>query len=83
MPQHANKMTKVLMGISRDITQSNSAPRGVILMGDALHSFPPDLGQGVNSGLEDVVELDRALTTANNSIPHALKLLEEERMPEV
>ena len=27
---------------------------GVALVGDSLHSFPPDLGQGVNSGLVDV-----------------------------
>lgn len=26
----------------------------VAIMGDALHSFPPDLGQGVNSGMADV-----------------------------
>lgn len=34
---------------------------GVVLAGDALHAFPPDLGQGVNSGLSDVLALDRAL----------------------
>jgi len=27
---------------------------GVALLGDALHSFPPDIAQGVNSGLVDV-----------------------------
>ena len=26
----------------------------LLLEGDALHSFPPDLGQGVNSGMTDV-----------------------------
>jgi len=34
---------------------------GVALVGDAIHSFPPDIGQGVNAGLADVVALDRAL----------------------
>jgi len=34
---------------------------GVALVGDAIHAFPPDIGQGVNSGLADVVALDRAL----------------------
>lgn len=34
---------------------------GVALVGDAIHAFPPDIGQGVNSGLADVVALDRSL----------------------
>lgn len=29
----------------------------VALVGDAVHCFPPDMGQGVNCSLEDVVEL--------------------------
>lgn len=31
-----------------------NASGGVVLLGDAAHSFPPDLGQGLNSALEDV-----------------------------
>lgn len=38
----------------------------VILIGDAVHTFPPDLGEGVNSGLEDVVALDDALRNHDN-----------------
>ena len=34
---------------------------GVVLVGDAVHTFPPDIGQGINAGLGDVVALDRAL----------------------
>jgi len=34
---------------------------GVALVGDAIHAFPPDIGQGVNAGLADVVALGRAL----------------------
>eukprot|EP00747_Dinoflagellata_sp_TGD_P029129 gnl/TRDRNA2_/TRDRNA2_133706_c2_seq1.p1 gnl/TRDRNA2_/TRDRNA2_133706_c2~~gnl/TRDRNA2_/TRDRNA2_133706_c2_seq1.p1 ORF type:complete len:249 (+),score=30.54 gnl/TRDRNA2_/TRDRNA2_133706_c2_seq1:3-749(+) len=30
---------------------------GVMLLGDALHAFPPDLGQGVNAGFVDVQRL--------------------------
>jgi kynurenine 3-monooxygenase len=33
----------------------------VLLAGDAVHSFPPDLGQGVNSGFEDVLRLHKSL----------------------
>lgn len=32
---------------------------GVALLGDSLHSFPPDLGQGVNAGFSDVSSLLR------------------------
>jgi 2-polyprenyl-6-methoxyphenol hydroxylase-like FAD-dependent oxidoreductase len=38
---------------------------GVALVGDAIHSFPPDIGQGINAGLADVIALDKALQTAN------------------
>jgi 2-polyprenyl-6-methoxyphenol hydroxylase-like FAD-dependent oxidoreductase len=34
---------------------------GFALLGDAAHAFPPDLGQGVNSALEDVSVLLDAL----------------------
>ena len=34
---------------------------GVALVGDAIHAFSPDIGQGVNAGLVDVACLDRAL----------------------
>lgn len=30
---------------------------GIVLIGDAAHTFPPDLGQGVNAALEDVCVL--------------------------
>jgi kynurenine 3-monooxygenase len=40
---------------------STSTTCGVVLVGDAAHAFPPDIGQGINAGLQDVVALDRAL----------------------
>ena len=39
-----------------------SGRSGVALVGDAIHAFSPDIGQGVNAGLMDVVCLDRALS---------------------
>lgn len=41
---------------------SPSMQTGVALVGDACHAFPPDIGQGINAGLQDVVALDRALS---------------------
>ena len=44
---------------------------GVVLVGDALHSFPPDLGQGVNAALCDVMMLGKCfkdvLVARNNN----------------
>jgi len=40
---------------------------GVVLVGDAIHSYPPDIGQGVNSGLLDVLALGEALTNVHLS----------------
>jgi kynurenine 3-monooxygenase len=41
---------------------SPNAEAAVMLVGDSVHTFPPDLGEGVNSGLEDVLCLDESLT---------------------
>ncbi|KAL1522435.1 hypothetical protein AB1Y20_017424 [Prymnesium parvum] len=40
---------------------AQSGGTAVALLGDAAHAFPPDMGQGVNSALEDVHALVRAL----------------------
>jgi kynurenine 3-monooxygenase len=67
---------------------------GVVLVGDAIHAFPPDIGQGINSGLSDVDALDRALQgkdiltneasdTPPASLGDALKEYERVRAPEV
>lgn len=38
---------------------SGAGETAVVLVGDAMHHFPPDVGQGVNSALEDVMELGK------------------------
>lgn len=73
-PRYSNKMYK-LVGPSKN--------RGVVIMGDALHVFPPDLGQGVNSGFEDVVEFDHAISSAKGDLESALRSLEKTRLSEV
>lgn len=53
------------------------------------HSFPPDIGQGINAGLQDVVVLDRALKGVMNthqprktSLGEALLTYQRNRRPE-
>lgn len=54
----------------------------IVLLGDAIHSFPPDLGQGVNSALEDVCTLKDVLEKSDNNFAEALPLYESLRLPD-
>jgi kynurenine 3-monooxygenase len=56
---------------------------GVALLGDAIHCFPPDIGQGVNSALEDVYVLNEALSQSNDDLSRALPLYESLRSADV
>jgi 2-polyprenyl-6-methoxyphenol hydroxylase-like FAD-dependent oxidoreductase len=56
---------------------------GVVLLGDAIHCFPPDIGQGVNSALEDVCILNEALSQSNDDLSRALPLYESLRFRDV
>ena len=57
---------------------------GIVLLGDAAHSFSPDIGQGINAGLADVVQLKEILEQSGNiSLGAALKEYERVRAPEV
>ena len=58
----------------------DSSPIGVVLLGDTIHCFPPDIGQGVNAALEDVCVLDEALSQTNDDISQALPLYESLRV---
>jgi len=53
------------------------AEAGVVLVGDAIHAFPPDIGQGVNSALSDVMLLARALDAAKTAPSAAASASEE------
>lgn len=72
-PQFPSKFIKVLDG--------NRS--GVALVGDALHAFPPDLGQGVNAGLEDLLVLRKALKDHGNDFAEALPSFQKARLPDV
>ena len=53
----------------------------VLLIGDAAHAFPPDLGLGVNSALQDLEVFARHLDRTDN-LAQAAKDYSEERLPE-
>ncbi|GIM05872.1 hypothetical protein Vretimale_10287, partial [Volvox reticuliferus] len=55
---------------------------GVALLGDAVHCFPPDLGQGVNSAAMDALALAKALDEASGDVARALPLYEARQAPE-
>ena len=55
---------------------------GVLLLGDAIHVFPPDLGAGVNSAFLDVVDLMNSLDRSGDDWGRALPLYEELRAPQ-
>ena len=71
-----------------------SGKTGVVLVGDAIHAFPPDIGQGINAGLADVESLDRALRGKDivsgkdldekpQNLAQALQTYERVRLPEI
>ena len=64
------------------LNDSPNSP-GIVLLGDAIHCFPPDIGQGVNSALEDVYVLNRTLTETNDDISRTLPMYESLRLPDI
>lgn len=70
-------------GLQFLVTPANTnSTAGVVLLGDAIHCFPPDLGQGVNSALEDVCVLNQALSESDDDLDCALPLYESLRLPD-
>jgi len=55
---------------------------GVVLLGDSAHSFPPDIGQGINAGLSDVVQFDKTLRSTEGNLGIKLRAYERIQGPE-
>ena len=53
-----------------------------LLAGDAVHSFPPDIGQGINSGFLDVYHLHSALEKTSDDFDRAAEMYERVVIPE-
>lgn len=65
----------------------SSPVSGIALIGDTIHAFPPDMGQGVNMALGDVAVLDDCLAesstkTENNEVCLNTALTEYQRRRE-
>jgi hypothetical protein len=54
----------------------------VVLLGDAIHAFPPDLGQGANAALQDVAVLRQALEGCGDDVAAAAPAFEAIRLPD-
>jgi 2-polyprenyl-6-methoxyphenol hydroxylase-like FAD-dependent oxidoreductase len=64
-------------------SSSSSSASAVLLVGDAAHAFPPDLGQGVNAALQDVQWLtERALADNGDAVGPAARAYGADRAPE-
>lgn len=64
---------------SRSLVGHMGNNAGVVLLGDAAHCFPPDLAQGVNSALEDVLLLCDALHADGATVKSALQAYSDAR----
>ena len=59
------------MSILSWFTQASSenGECGIVLLGDAAHSFSPDIGKGINVGLMDVVQFKEIYSKFNDYKP--------------
>lgn len=82
-PQYCSSLHYLLKQEQASQGMSNKSSAGVVLLGDVIHCFPPDIGQGVNAALEDVHVFNQALSDSHDELSHALPLYESLRFPDV
>ncbi len=82
IPQYCSGLHFLLSQEQASQEIPHSSVNGIVLLGDAIHCFPPDIGQGVNSALEDVYILNEALSQTNDEISRTLPLYESLRLPD-
>jgi 2-polyprenyl-6-methoxyphenol hydroxylase-like FAD-dependent oxidoreductase len=76
-PQYCSGLYKLLG------KPDNNQGTAVILLGDAVHCFPPDIGQGVNAALEDSYIFHKILEETNDNLLQALPRYQTQREPDV
>ncbi|MEM8831019.1 MAG: FAD-dependent monooxygenase, partial [Cyanobacteria bacterium P01_G01_bin.19] len=62
---------------------NDNAGTAAILFGDAVHCFPPDIGQGVNSALEDVYLFHNTLAETEDKLSQALPRYQNLRQADI
>jgi len=82
-PQYCSGLYFLLRQEPASKSTHDHSAAGIVLLGDAIHCFPPDIGQGVNSALEDVYVLNQAISRSDDDLLRALPLYESLRLPDV
>ncbi len=55
----------------------------IVLLGDAAHTMSPVLGQGFNSGMEDVIKFAQCLEQHQGNVDAALPVYNKARLPDI
>ncbi|MDZ8053488.1 MAG: FAD-dependent oxidoreductase [Aulosira sp. ZfuVER01] len=77
MPQYCSGLYKIWG------KPENAQGTAIILLGDAVHCFPPDIGQGVNSALEDIYIFQEILAETQDNLSLALPRYQNLREPDI